>query len=120
MTAKHWRTGMKEMHRSYSKSVFVGDLKKLIPEISAGDLEPGGSGVRAQAVSSSGAILDDFHILRGTESPPRAQRPIARRHVIPGNRRVPFGYGDGGFRTAESIIRNGLVYSVSGRAIAAK
>ena len=65
MTAKHWKTGMKEMHRSYRKSVFVNDLRKLIPEINPEDLEPGGSGVRAQAVSSSGAILDDFHILRG-------------------------------------------------------
>ncbi len=65
MTAKHWKTGMKEMHRSYRKSVFVNDLKKLIPEIRPEDLEPGGSGVRAQAVSKSGAILDDFHILRG-------------------------------------------------------
>ena len=65
MTARHWKTGMQEMHRSYSKSVFVNDLKKLIPEISAEHLEPGGSGVRAQAVSTSGAILDDFHILRG-------------------------------------------------------
>ena len=68
MTAKHWRTGMQEMHRSYSKSVFVGDLKKLIPEIQSSDLEPGGSGVRAQAVASSGAILDDFHILRGQKA----------------------------------------------------
>ena len=65
MTAKHWKTGMQEMNRSYRKSVFVNDLKKLIPEIRPEDLEPGGSGVRAQAVSKSGAILDDFHILRG-------------------------------------------------------
>ena len=65
MTARHWRTGMQEMHRSYRKPVFVHDLQKLIPEITAGDLAPGGSGVRAQAVSAAGAILDDFHILRG-------------------------------------------------------
>ena len=65
MTARHWRTGMQEMHRSYRKPVFVQDLQKLIPEIRAHDLEPGGSGVRAQAVSAAGAILDDFHILRG-------------------------------------------------------
>ncbi len=65
MTAKHWKTGMQEMRRSYRKSVFVNDLKKLIPEIRPDDLEPGGSGVRAQAVAASGAILDDFHILRG-------------------------------------------------------
>ena len=65
MTAKHWRTGMQEMNRSYRKSVFVNDLRKLIPDIQPGDLEPGGSGVRAQAVAASGALLDDFHILRG-------------------------------------------------------
>lgn len=65
MTAKHWRTGIQEMHRSYRKSVFVNDLRKLIPEIQPVDLERGGSGVRAQAVSSAGALLDDFHILRG-------------------------------------------------------
>lgn len=65
MTARHWRTGMQEMHRSYRKSVFVNDLQKLIPEIQSNDLVVGGSGVRAQAVSASGAILDDFHILRG-------------------------------------------------------
>ena len=65
MSMKHWKTGIGELHRSYSKGVFVHDLQKLIPEIQSSDLAPGGSGVRAQAVSRSGAILDDFHILRG-------------------------------------------------------
>ena len=65
MTAKHWRTGMQEMHRSYSKQVFVRDLQKLIPEIREEDLAPGGAGVRAQAVAANGALLDDFSILQG-------------------------------------------------------
>ncbi len=65
MTAKHWRTGLGEMHRSYSKQVFVRDLQKLIPQIKESDLAPGGAGVRAQAVSATGALLDDFAILRG-------------------------------------------------------
>lgn len=68
MSAKHWRTGMSEMHRSYRKSVFVRDLQKLIPEISANDLAPGGAGVRAQAVGRDGALLDDFSILRGANA----------------------------------------------------
>ena len=68
MTAKHWRTGVAEMHRSYSKQVFVRDLQKLIPEIQETDLAPGGAGVRAQAVSGSGALLDDFSILRGQKA----------------------------------------------------
>ena len=68
MTAKHWRTGMAEMHRSYSKQVFVHDLQKLIPEIKETDLAPGGAGVRAQAVAADGALLDDFSILRGQQA----------------------------------------------------
>jgi L-2-hydroxyglutarate oxidase LhgO len=65
MSMKHWKTGMSEMHRSYSKSVFVKDLQKLIPEIRAEDLASGGAGVRAQAVARDGALLDDFSIMRG-------------------------------------------------------
>ena len=68
MTRKHWKTGISEMNRSYRKSVFVNDLQKLIPEISADDLAPGGSGVRAQAVDTRGFILDDFRIIRGREA----------------------------------------------------
>ena len=65
MTARHWKTGIGEIHRSYSKGVFVHDLQTLIPEVKAEDLAPGGAGVRAQAVSRDGALLDDFSILRG-------------------------------------------------------
>jgi L-2-hydroxyglutarate oxidase LhgO len=65
MAARHWKTGIGEVHRSYSKGVFVHDLQTLIPEIEATDLAPGGAGVRAQAVAKNGALLDDFSILRG-------------------------------------------------------
>ena len=65
MAARHWKTGIGEVHRSYSKGVFVHDLQTLIPEIEATDLVPGGAGVRAQAVAKNGALLDDFSILRG-------------------------------------------------------
>ena len=37
-------------------------LQKLVPEIRESDLVPGGAGVRAQAVSASGALVDDFVI----------------------------------------------------------
>ena len=68
MSRHHWKTGLGELHRSYSKGVFVRDLQRLIPEIQEKDLAPGGSGVRAQAVSRNGALLDDFSILRGREA----------------------------------------------------
>ena len=62
MTAKYWQTGFGELHRSLSKAAFVRALQRLLPEIGENDLIPGGAGVRAQAVSASGALVDDFII----------------------------------------------------------
>jgi L-2-hydroxyglutarate oxidase len=62
MTGKYWRTGFGELYRSLNKSAFVCALQRLLPEIRASDLVAGGAGVRAQAVSASGALVDDFVI----------------------------------------------------------
>lgn len=59
---RYWRTGMGEMHRSWSKAAFAKALQKLVPEIRENDLLPGGAGVRAQACSRDGKLLDDFYI----------------------------------------------------------
>ncbi len=61
---KYWRTGLGEYHRSFSKQAFVKALQKLIPEIRAEHLEPGGAGIRAQACDREGNLLDDFDIRR--------------------------------------------------------
>jgi len=50
-----------EIRRSLSKSEFCRSLQKLVPEIRAGDLEPGGAGVRAQAMTANGKLVEDFH-----------------------------------------------------------
>lgn len=63
MAAKHYKMGFHEFHRSLSKSAFVNALRKLIPEIEADDIYPGGAGVRAQALESDGKLVDDFRIL---------------------------------------------------------
>ena len=68
MSARYWRTGLAEVRRSYNKGVFVRDLQKLIPDIQSQDLADGGAGVRAQAVSKDGALLDDFSILQGSKA----------------------------------------------------
>ena len=62
ITGKYWQTGFGELYRSLSKKAFVRALQKLLPEIQESDLVPGGAGVRAQAVSASGALVDDFII----------------------------------------------------------
>ena len=60
MAAKHWRSGLDEFYRSFSKPAFVRALQRLLPELRAEDLIPGGSGVRAQALRPDGTLVDDF------------------------------------------------------------
>ena len=60
---KYWDKGLGEMYRSFSKQAFTRALQKLIPEITQNDLVPGGAGVRAQASSRDGGLLDDFYIV---------------------------------------------------------
>ena len=60
---KNWKVGLYEYYRSFSKKAFVSALQKLIPEIQEEDLIAGGAGVRAQACSKDGGLLDDFYIV---------------------------------------------------------
>ncbi|MDH7606009.1 MAG: L-2-hydroxyglutarate oxidase [Melioribacter sp.] len=60
---KNWKIGLYEYYRSFSKKAFVNALQKLIPEIQEEDLIAGGAGVRAQACSKDGGLLDDFYIV---------------------------------------------------------
>src|SRR5204863_4410320 len=62
MVRKYWQTGIGEVYRSLSKRAFLKALQRLLPELTADDLQPGGSGVRAQAISRAGALIDDFVI----------------------------------------------------------
>jgi L-2-hydroxyglutarate oxidase len=58
--AKHWRAAVGEMRRAFSKSAFVTALQRLVPEITPDDLVAIPAGVRAQAISPDGAMVDDF------------------------------------------------------------
>lgn len=62
MAARHWRMGLGEFHRSFNRNAFVRALNKLIPELSVQDIQPGGAGVRAQALQPDGRFSDDFCI----------------------------------------------------------
>jgi L-2-hydroxyglutarate oxidase LhgO len=68
MARKYWRVGAFEMHRSLSKKKFVESLQKLVPDIRAEDIVPGGAGVRAQAVKADGSLLDDFSIVTSADA----------------------------------------------------
>jgi L-2-hydroxyglutarate oxidase len=60
----YWRTGVGEFLRSMSRRLFWKSLRRLVPELRFGDIEPAGAGVRAQAVEPSGRLVDDFRIVK--------------------------------------------------------
>jgi L-2-hydroxyglutarate oxidase len=61
---RHYRYGAQEVLRSLSKALFVRSLARLVPDITADDVVPAGSGVRAQAVRPDGTLVDDFLVER--------------------------------------------------------
>lgn len=65
LARQYWRTSIHEAERSLSKRVFLEDLRRLVPRLSAADLSPGGAGVRAQALSPTGTLADDFLLVEG-------------------------------------------------------
>jgi L-2-hydroxyglutarate oxidase LhgO len=67
MAAKYWQSGMGEYYRSLNKQAFTRALQKLVPDIRSEDLEPAGAGVRAQALDSTGRLLDDFAIVESKQ-----------------------------------------------------
>src|SRR5437773_7531057 len=68
MVSRYWRTGTYEIYRSVSKAAFVRALQRLVPDIRADDVSPGGAGVRAQAVAPDGSLVDDFSIVTGPDA----------------------------------------------------
>ena len=57
---QYFGTGISEMYRSLNRKVFLKEILTYIPDVELSDLQPRVAGVRAQAVSSSGDLIDDF------------------------------------------------------------
>ncbi|MCE0484496.1 MAG: L-2-hydroxyglutarate oxidase [Methylacidiphilales bacterium] len=62
--ARHRKMCWNEFCRSWSKPLFCAALQRLVPEVRMEDLLPGGSGVRAQAMTPSGELVQDFVLVR--------------------------------------------------------
>lgn len=62
VAGKYMATGLGEMWRDFSKRAFLHALQRYVPELTLGDLLPGPSGVRAQAIDVKGRMVDDFAI----------------------------------------------------------
>jgi L-2-hydroxyglutarate oxidase LhgO len=65
VAVKHWRVGTAEIARSASSRVFLRAIRRYVPELRSADVRRAPAGVRAQAVSASGALVDDFVLDHG-------------------------------------------------------
>ncbi|MGB3227439.1 MAG: L-2-hydroxyglutarate oxidase [Saprospiraceae bacterium] len=64
LIAKHWKTGISEYARNYSKSYFAKKASEMTPGITSEDLQPAGCGIRAQVVDIHGNMVEDFVAIR--------------------------------------------------------
>jgi L-2-hydroxyglutarate oxidase len=87
---KHFRYGWTEVRRSLSRRLFADSLARLVPDVVADDLVKAGAGVRAQAVTPAGDLVDDFlivhrdrqvHVLNAPSPAATSSLEIARRIV---------------------------------------
>ncbi|PTY04057.1 L-2-hydroxyglutarate oxidase [Verrucomicrobia bacterium LW23] len=70
-----WRFAVKhgvmcgqEVARAMSKNLFCRSLQRLVPDVVKEDLVPGGAGVRAQAMTRDGTLVQDFEIQQDKQS----------------------------------------------------
>lgn len=68
LARKHFGNGMQEVFRSFSKHLFLKSLQRLVPDVQRGDLVPTHAGVRAQALTPEGGLVDDFLIVESDRS----------------------------------------------------
>jgi L-2-hydroxyglutarate oxidase len=68
LATHHANEGLQEITRSLSKAAFTRSLQRLIPEVNSNDLIPTHAGVRAQALTREGKLVEDFLIINGRNS----------------------------------------------------
>ena len=60
MFRRFWRTGLTEIGHAVSQRSLVHAARDYVPELEPADVEFAFAGVRAQALSRSGRLVDDF------------------------------------------------------------
>ena len=89
MARRFWRTGLTEIGFAARHRAFVSACARYVPELRPDDVEPGPAGIRAQAVSRDGTLVDDFvfasapNVLHVRNAPsPAATSSLAIARVI--------------------------------------
>ncbi|HEU4749796.1 MAG TPA: L-2-hydroxyglutarate oxidase [Acidimicrobiia bacterium] len=65
LARRYWRIGAGEIARSLIPALQIRAARQLVPAIRRGDLVRAGAGVRAQALSPDGSLVDDFAFAEG-------------------------------------------------------
>ena len=64
LARRYGKTGAKEVMRSLTGRALVREAQRMLPELRVADVRRSGAGVRAQAVTRDGKLVDDFLFLR--------------------------------------------------------
>lgn len=88
LAARYGGVGAKEIIRSLSGRALLREARRMLPDLTTHDLERAASGVRAQAVSRDGALVDDFLFARqrGVLHVLNAPSPAATASLVIGQR----------------------------------
>lgn len=60
LAARHVRAGARELWHDRVAAAHLAEVRRYLPAVREGDLQPGPSGVRAQLVDPAGRLVDDF------------------------------------------------------------
>jgi (S)-2-hydroxyglutarate dehydrogenase len=90
LARRYWRVGAGEVLGSLSRAVFARTVRRYVPAIRSKDLRPADRGVRAQALTRDGQLVDDFWIsqlgtvvcLRNAPSPAATSSLAIAEHVV--------------------------------------
>ncbi|MDR9439554.1 MAG: L-2-hydroxyglutarate oxidase [Halomonas sp.] len=90
MLSRNVRPGLAELRNSFSRRRYLSLVRRYCPELTLDDLQPWPAGVRAQAVSRDGRLIDDFLFVntRRTVNVCNAPSPAATsalpigRHIV--------------------------------------
>ncbi|HUP18170.1 MAG TPA: L-2-hydroxyglutarate oxidase [Acidimicrobiia bacterium] len=65
LARRYWRTGSTEIARSLVPALLLRAVRALVPAVRSNDLVRAGAGVRAQALTADGQLVDDFAFASG-------------------------------------------------------
>jgi 2-hydroxyglutarate dehydrogenase len=87
LAGRHWRTGIRELHHAFSAKAFLAEAARLVPALRGARTVAAPAGIRAQALSRDGTLVDDFvvhrseravHVRNAPSPAATASLPLAR------------------------------------------